>query len=136
MMVNQLAAYYFISGILGLFCCGLLTVGGAAITSEISRSFDYDRTATLVFGGLWGGVFALIGVVLVVTSIFELVVAHGLWHRRLWGRVLALVMGAVNALYTLAAIYSGAVCIIFLNGFLSAYTFFVLFQPEYAEEFR
>jgi hypothetical protein len=78
----------------------------------------------------------LIGSVVVISAVLDLVVAHGFWHRHLWSRVLALAMGAVNALYALAGVYGGGYCAIPLYGFLPAYTFFVLFQPEYAEEFR
>ncbi len=132
-MVSALAVYYFICGILSLFCCGVVAIGGAAIMSEFA---ELDNSRRAVAGGVVGGLVVLIGAALVISALFDLAVAHGIWHRRLWGRVLALVMGAVNALYAVAGIYWGSYLTVPIYGFLSAYTFFVLFQPEYAAEFQ
>jgi len=104
-VVKVLAVLYWIGAglsalgaLMSLFGSGLGMMGGG------------------VFGGLFGALMSIIGIVMLALAVLYAFVGYGLWMHKNWARIVALVLAVIGLLGFPIGTIVGAV-IIYLLGF-------------------
>jgi len=95
--VTIIAILSFVAGILAILAGALSTLLAGLIGAA---------TDTAV-GGIFGGFFAVIGVVILVIGIAYLVTGYGLWQLRRWAWLAALVLSAISLVITVLGMFGG-----------------------------
>jgi hypothetical protein len=93
-----------ILGILALLGGALVFVGGALIGSFAGSSEMNVGFA----GGLIGGLFGVIGLVLIALGIADLAFTYGVWTLKPWAWMLGIVIAAVSIVLALLSIGSNS----------------------------
>ena len=95
--VTVIAILSFIGGILAILAGAATTLLGGLIGAAT------DSTV----GGVFGGLFAVIGIVILVVGIAYIVAGYGLWRLRPWAWLVALVLSIVSLVFTILGIVGG-----------------------------
>ena len=69
-----------------------------------------------VLGGFFGGLLAVLGVVLIVYGVLDLFVGWGLWKHKNWARITAIVLGVLGLIsFPIGTIFG--ILVIYFFGF-------------------
>lgn len=118
-------ASYMICGLFVFAGVVIIVLGStiAAIISGIENGAD-GAAAAQAAGGIVALIVFVIGMVFVLGSLPALLAGYGLMHRKKWGRILTLVLAAVNLPF------------LPLGTAYGVWAFIVLLDKKYADEFR
>ena len=148
-LVTALAVINYVLGglavLAGLFVLfagsWFLSFFGAAAANPGFRQGQAGQQAAAQMQGLAGlGMLIVVFAVIVtlVIAMLYILTGYGLQQRKQWGRVLAIILGILNALSAVVGLLGLPVTFIrvIFSGAYAGLTLAVLFQPSYAEEFE
>ena len=95
--VTIIAILAFVAGVLAILAGELSTLFAGLIGAATDSAV----------GGIFGGFFAVIGVVILVIGIAYLVTGYGLWMLRAWAWMAALVLSAISLVLSMLGIIGG-----------------------------
>jgi hypothetical protein len=115
-------------------------VGGAAADPRLQVQGPAGQRAAVQVQGimsLGAAFFVIMSIIVLVVAALYILTGYGLQQRRQWGRILAIVLGVLNALAAFSALFSlpRSLVSLVISGAYAGLTLAVLFQPQYAEEF-
>ena len=105
-VVRVLAVLEWVGAAFGFVMAALFLIGGPLLASTIVT--EEPSLATLG-GGMLGAVFIALGVFLLALSVVGLLTGIGLWRLRNWGRILALIVSWLSAVWSAFALVGSAV---------------------------
>lgn len=123
--VTILAVLAGISGIFSLMGGITLMALGPAISSAMMQQGAPGMS------GFFGGMMAILGVVLLLMGILNLVVAWGYWTGQEWAWVLGVILGIIGVIMGIIQITQGGIIGLVINAVILYY----LFQPHVKEYF-
>ncbi len=87
-VVKVISVLYWIGAALGVIFGLMMLVGGSAV----------GMMGSLVGGGVFGGLIAVMGVVMIVLAALGAFVGYGLWRYKSWARIVAIVLAVIGLL--------------------------------------
>ncbi|MBI2148563.1 hypothetical protein HYU23_02690 [Candidatus Woesearchaeota archaeon] len=103
-VVKVISILYWIGAGLGAIGGLLMLFGGSAI----------GMTGFASISGLFGGLFAAMGIVMIAFAVLGFFVGLGLWRNRNWARITAIVLGVIGLLSFPIGTIINAIIIYFL----------------------
>lgn len=80
-----------IEGVLALLA-GLLLFAGGSLLSSFAGNYG------MMMPGVFAGLAAFFGIIVLIAGILSLVAAYGVWNLTSWGRILSTILGALGLL--------------------------------------
>ena len=114
--VRILGVLYLVWHGLSLLACVVILIAAVAVGGFIAAESGSDDEAAV--GALIGGIGLVVSCIMLVLSLPGLLAGYGLLTYRRWGRILAVIIGALNLLSFP------------LGTALGVYTLIILLKPE------
>jgi uncharacterized membrane protein (DUF2068 family) len=112
--VKAISVLYYISAVLGVIFGLLFLFGAGAIANLVPG-----------IGMLGGGIFAIIGLVIIGLSVLGFFIGKGLWNGKNWARIIAIVFSAIGVVVAIISMFQGNVTgnliTLALNGLVGGY---------------
>jgi hypothetical protein len=136
--VTAVAIVNYILGGLQLLCGACFVLGGGVGASFIGAAAannpDIEGPDAAAAAGMFGGLFLVAGVIVIILGVPMLLAGYGVQKRRQWGRILTLILGGLSALFgvfNLVTLNPGVI----VNAGYAIFVFVILLNSRYAAEF-
>jgi len=104
------AVILLIDGIINIYQ-GVNLIRGGGIIADIFSIFSFIMPGMGTAGSIFGGIFTLFGVLVILLGILQLILAYGWWKLRNWARILTIITIAIPLMLTIIGIPFGILVI-------------------------
>ena len=104
--VQIISVLTYISAVV-LILLALLFFIGAGLSDEVLKLGGEELSS--INSGLLAGIAAFIGVLFFIIGVLLLFVGRGLWKRRAWARIVAIILAIFGVLNYLLVLFQGAI---------------------------
>jgi hypothetical protein len=141
---------FIVGGLTVLFGLLFMFLGPAAMAWAIGQASDATpagatpeqaelaKKAAAAGGGILAAIAGFIGVCYIIFGLPQIIAGIGVMNRKQWGRILAIVMGFIAAIFAVLNLFAlpASIVSLILNGGYALVTLIILFNSKYAAEFR
>lgn len=129
----------YLMGAVHVACGGCFAVFGTAFAGLLAGAASMDADvedpeAFQAIAGFAGGVFVVVGIVIVLLALPAFLAGYGVQGRKQWGRILTIVLAVLSGLLVMLHAINLSPGVLLYGGY-TIYTLVILLQPQYAEEF-
>jgi DNA-directed RNA polymerase subunit M/transcription elongation factor TFIIS len=125
-IVDAVGWMHIVIGVINIIFAAIILLAALGIASVVNAGF---QAITAAIG-------TIIAIFFFALSIPDFIAANGIFKRREWGRIFALVMAGINGIFAIGSLLHGDICFSAINGACSIFSFIVLFNKDYAKEFK
>jgi hypothetical protein len=110
LLVKIISVFGYIGAGLGIIASLALIFGGSFMASIMPLA-----DVSMIPAAMLSAVIMVVGIIILLVSIFGIFLARGLWMHKKWARIVAIVFAAIGVLGGLTSLPSGIVGLL-LNG--------------------
>ncbi len=105
-----LAVLLLLAGIINIYQ-GINLIRGGGIIADLFSIFSFIMPEAGTAGSIFGGIFTLLGVLVIILGVLQIILAYGWWKLRNWARILTIITIAVPLMLTILGIPFGILVI-------------------------
>ena len=100
-LVKVISVLYYIGAILLAISGILMVFGSSALVGLFSTVPDLAAVGTAIF--------IVLGIILIVFAVVGFFIGRGLWKRRKWARIVAIILAIIGLVFALLGVVSGQI---------------------------
>jgi hypothetical protein len=116
--VKIISVLYYIGAVASLLFGILMIVGAGALGALIEN---------IPFAALFGGLFVVLGIVMIALAVLSFFIGRGLWKGQKWARIIVIIfaiLGLIGAIFNLINGQWSSIISLIINGVIGYYLLF------------
>lgn len=117
--VKVISVLYYIGAVVSVLLGIVMLVGGGFMGSMLE---------SMPFAALFGGLFAVLGIIMIALAVLAFFIGRGLWKGQKWARIIAIIFAILGVISSLISLIGGdwsQIIGLIINGLIGYYLLFV-----------